>query len=77
VRARVLTVSASAITRQGPNGTALPVYPVVVELLQTNVEAFGQRQPLVSGMTLSARIVTERQTLIEWLFEPLFAVRRR
>jgi membrane fusion protein len=32
---------------------------------------------LVSGMTLSARVVTDKQSLLEYLFEPLFAVRQR
>ena len=34
-------------------------------------------EELVPGMSLTARIVTENQSLIEWLFEPLFAVRNR
>jgi membrane fusion protein len=32
---------------------------------------------LLSGMTLSARITTRKQSLLEWLFEPLYAVGRR
>jgi membrane fusion protein len=48
-----------------------------VKLDTEAVTAFGRSEPLVSGMTLSARIVTEKQSLLEWLFEPLYAVRRR
>jgi membrane fusion protein len=70
-------VAASAVTRRGPNGEAVPVYPVTVELDRPYVIAFGRREPLVAGMSLTARIVTEKQSLLEWLFEPLFAVRRR
>jgi membrane fusion protein len=50
---------------------------VTVKLAQSWVMAFGRRQPLVPGMTLTARIITERQNLFQWLFEPLFAVQRR
>ena len=73
----ILTVAVSAIGQQGPNGTVVSVYPVTVVLTQTRVAAYGRLESLVSGMTLTARIVTEKQTLLEWLFEPLFAVRRR
>lgn len=77
VKGRILTVAASAINAQGPNGTTISVYPVKVKLDQSSVNAYGRSEPLVSGMTLTARIVTEKQTLLEWLFEPLYAVRRR
>ena len=77
VNGKVLTVAASAINQQGPNGTVIPVYPVTVALDVANVSAFGRQEPLVSGMTLTARIITEKQSLLQWLFEPLFAVRRR
>jgi membrane fusion protein len=77
VMGKVQTVSASAINAQGPNETRIAVYPVTVVIDQANIAAYGRSEPLVSGMTLSARIVTEKQSLLEWLFEPLFAVRRR
>lgn len=77
VSGRVQTVSASAVNAQGPNGSTIAVYPVTVALDAASIAAYGRSEPLVSGMTLTARIVTERQSLLEWLFEPLFAVRRR
>lgn len=77
VKGRILTVSGSPISRQSSQGSVISVYPVMVELTQTSFLAFGRQQALVSGMTLSARIVTEKQSLLEWLFEPLFAVRKR
>lgn len=77
VKGRILTVAASAISAQGPNGTTISVYPVKVKLDQSSVNAYGRSEPLVSGMTLNARIVTEKQSLLEWLFEPLYAVQRR
>ena len=77
VPGKVLSVAKSASAGQDANGRVLPTYLVVVELAETSVTGFGRKQPLVSGMTLTARIVTEKQSLLEWLFEPLFAVRRR
>lgn len=77
VKGQVLTVAESALSQQGANGAVVAVYPVRVKLDADAVTAFGRSEPLVSGMTLSARIVTEKQSLLEWLFEPLYAVRRR
>lgn len=77
VKGEVLTVAESALSQQDANGAVVAVYPVRVKLNADAVSAFGRSEPLVSGMTLSARIVTEKQSLLEWLFEPLYAVRRR
>ncbi len=77
VKGRVATVPSSAVNAAGPNGTTVAVYPVTVTLTQPSITAFGRQEPLVPGMSLTARIITEKQSLLEWLFEPLFAVRRR
>jgi membrane fusion protein len=77
IDARISEISSAAIPRPSPNGGTVPVYLVTAELAQPWVSAFGRRQPLLPGMTLSARIVTEKQSLLEWLFEPILAVRRR
>jgi membrane fusion protein len=74
---RVLSVAESPLNIRDADGSALSSYPVRVRLERKSVEAFGRKEPLIPGMTLTARIVTERQSLLEWLFEPLFAVRRR
>ncbi len=74
---KVQTVSTSALNAEGPDGTSIAVYPVIVALDQASIAAYGRTEPLISGMTLTARIVTEKQSLLEWLFEPLFAVGRR
>jgi membrane fusion protein len=74
--AHVADVSTTTIARQGPNGP-IPVYLVTAELPQPSIKAFGQNRPLAPGMTLTARIVTENRSLLEWLFQPIFAVRNR
>jgi len=76
VTVRIVSISAAVVRRTGADD-ATPAYLVVARLDQPWIMAFGRRQRLVPGMKLSARIVTERRTLIEWLFEPLFAVRDR
>lgn len=77
VTGKVLTVASSAVSAQGPNGSTVATYPVTVTLDQKQITAFGRQEALVSGMSLTARIITEKQSLLQWLFEPLFAVRRR
>lgn len=77
VKGRIVEISSVAVPRALPQGGTIPVYLVTAELLEPWVMAFGRKQPLLPGMTFTARIVTERQTLFEWLFEPLFAVRNR
>lgn len=77
VKARIEEISATAVPRVDSKGATVPVYLVTARIADPSVMAFGRKQPLLPGMTLSARIVTEKQTLIEWLFEPLFAVRNR
>ena len=77
VAGKVQTVAASAVNAQGPSGSTIAVYPVTVMLDTASITAYGRNESLVSGMSLTARIITEKQSLLQWLFEPLFAVRRR
>jgi membrane fusion protein len=77
IEGKIRTVASSPISRQAANGAVIALYPVVVELNATGITAFGRQEKLVPGMSLTARIVTEKQSLIEWLFEPLFAVQKR
>lgn len=77
VKGTVRTVAKTAVNTSGPGGATLAVYPVTVDVLEPRISAYGRLEPLVPGMTLTARIIAERQSLLEWLFEPLFAVRRR
>jgi membrane fusion protein len=77
VEARIVEISATTVGRPGPSGSTTPVYLAVTEIRNPFVSAFGNRHQLLSGMTLSARIVTERRSLLQWLFEPLFAVANR
>lgn len=77
IKGRIKTVASSAVSARTGDGGTVAVYPVIITLDQNYLIAFGRRQPLVPGMSLTARIVTEKQSLLTWLFEPLFAVRNR
>lgn len=77
VQGRIAAISAVAVARPDASGASAPVYLVSATLDQPWIVALGQKQRLLPGMALTARIVTRKQSLIEWLFQPLFAVRRR
>lgn len=77
IPARIAEISSAAIPSATQGGGTVPVYLVTADLPQPFVTAFGRKQPLLPGMTFSARIITEKQSLFRWLFEPLFAVRGR
>lgn len=77
VKARIKSIASAPITQPGPNGATIAVFLVTAELDETSISAYGENKPLSTGMSLTANIVTEEQSLIKWLFEPLFAVRNR
>lgn len=77
VAGKVLTIATSSVSVRSPSGATASVYPMTVRLDRTTISAYGRNESLVSGMTVTARIVTQKQSLLEWLFEPLFAVQRR
>jgi membrane fusion protein len=54
-----------------------PVFRVRVKLARGNVEAYGEALPLQPGMLLSADVVVDRRSLLEWLLDPLYAAGRR
>lgn len=77
LKGTVSSISESATSQTAAGGQPLATYQVIVDLERQSILAFGKEQPLVPDMTLTARIVTERRSLLEWLFEPIFAVRER
>lgn len=77
VNGTVQTIAASPVSMTAPNGAVVSAYPVVIQLERENITAFGREEQLLAGMSLTARIITEEQSLLEWLFEPLFAVQKR
>jgi membrane fusion protein len=61
----------------GPVMLREPAYRVKVALARQSIDAFGREVALQPDMTLSADIILEKRSLLEWLFEPLFSARGR
>lgn len=76
IEGSVIMVGRSGVDQLQPDGTTGSMYQVHAVLDRAYIDAFGRRARLLPGMKLSARIVTERQTFLHWLFGPLFAMRR-
>lgn len=55
----------------------IPLYRVRVKLDQQNIRAYGKTQALKPGMALDADILMDRRSLLEWVFEPLYGMRRQ
>lgn len=53
-----------------------PVFRVKVALSTEVVRAYSQEIPIQPGMLLSAGIVLDRRSLLEWLLDPIYAVGR-
>lgn len=77
------TVEQVSRTVLGPDDISIPglemrepVFRVKVGLEQENVSAYGQEIPIQPGMLLAADVIIDRRTLLEWLLDPIYAVRR-
>jgi membrane fusion protein len=81
VRGTIKTVSTTVLgpTEISIPGLAIqePIFRVRVALSREAVDAYGKSYPLQPGMLLGADIVFDRRRLLQWLFDPLYAVGRR
>lgn len=50
-----------------------PAYRIRVRLDAQGFDAYGSNYHLQPGMTLSANIVTQQQSILQWLFDPVLA----
>ncbi len=75
------TIEAVAETVVGPGEMQVPVpmqeafYVVDVELARNNIDVAGQSIALKPGMLLTADVTLEERSLVEWLFDPIFAIK--
>ena len=81
LKGKVKSVSGTVI---GPSDVSIPglafhepVFRVRVRLPSEEIVAYGQSHQLQPGMLLTAEVVLDRQNLIRWLFDPLYAVSRK
>jgi membrane fusion protein len=77
VEARIVSLSEATVPVPGADGAASEAFLVDASLDAQAIEAFGRARALRPGMTVTARIATRSRSLLEWLFEPLYAVSRR
>lgn len=77
VDARVDSVSLASVPVERADGSADEAFLIRATLAADAVRAYGRDHPLRPGMAVSARITTRKRSLVEWLFDPLFAVGRR
>lgn len=81
VAGTVRTVSSTVISpgEVGLQGLSVqePVFRIRVSLSQESMQAYSQTIPFQPGMLVSAEIVFDRRSLLEWLFDPIYAVGRR
>jgi membrane fusion protein len=54
-----------------------PTFRIRVSLAREAMVAYGETYPLQPGMLVSADIVFDRRSLVEWLFDPIYAVAGR
>lgn len=76
IEGRIALLPRAAVSRPSPDGTMKSVYSVVVAIPRPFVHAFGKRHGLRAGMSVTARIVTRRQSLLRTLFEPVLSLGR-
>ena len=54
-----------------------PVYRISVSLPAQQLKGYGEALPLQAGMRLDADVSVDRRRLIEWVFDPLVALKGR
>ncbi len=54
-----------------------PVYRVRAQLSEQFIQAYGKQFQLKSGMLLKADIILKKQTLIDWLLDPIYSLKGR
>ncbi|WP_037493990.1 HlyD family secretion protein [Sphingomonas sp. PAMC 26605] len=77
VPATILAISPVTINHVGSDGKNEVVYIVTCSIRSSMVRAFGGFQLLHPGMTLKARVIIRQMSLLEWLFEPIYAVKKQ
>jgi membrane fusion protein len=79
-RGRIVRVSSTVLDPRQlaePLKIDEPVYRIEVRPAAQQLEAYGERLPLQPGMALTASIVLDRRSFLDWLLQPLDAVLRR
>ncbi len=73
----VSEASISANEQIGSITTTQPSFVVYADLGSPRIQAYGEDRSIQPGMQLSADIVLEERTLMEWILEPFYTLRGR
>jgi membrane fusion protein len=80
VRGEVKTVSSTVLGQSEISIPGItihePMFRIRASLSREVVEAYGETIPMQPGMLVSADVVFDRRSLLRWLFDPIYAVRR-
>ncbi|MBV1775701.1 HlyD family efflux transporter periplasmic adaptor subunit [Burkholderiaceae bacterium DAT-1] len=72
----VVEISRAAVqVLKTPDGLEQAMYRITVQPDAQNITAYGRPEPLQPDMSVEADIQVDRRTLIEWIFEPLIAIK--
>jgi membrane fusion protein len=77
ISAKITAISSAPISRANAEGRDIAVYIVTVRLQSNLIRVYGKQRRLKPGMKISARISTQKQSIFEWLFEPIFSLKNR
>lgn len=78
--ARVVEIGDTLVYPDLHDGAAAgnePSYRVLADLGNASVEGYGRAFALRPGMEFEADIITERRSLLRWLFDPVFSIQGR
>ena len=75
----VIEISKDVLTEadnpSAPIALKEPVYRVTATLDRQDVDAYGKRIPLQTGMLLKADIILDRRSLIQWVLDPVLSLK--
>ncbi len=71
------TVFLPSELRTSPVSAREPVFRITASLSNDYVSAYGREVALKPGMTLSADVVLENRTILQWILEPIHSLRGR
>ncbi|MGY0612272.1 HlyD family secretion protein [Luteimonas sp. A501] len=66
-----------AAERPGNAGQTEPSYRAFAELTDASVRGYGRSFTVRPGMEFEADIITEKRSLVRWLFDPVFSIKGR
>lgn len=61
----------------GLPGVVEPLYRVRVELPAQTIRTYEEEKALMAGMAVDADILLDRRRMYEWLFEPIYTMRKK